>query len=288
MTDLTAPSRVQALMLKYGLKARKSLGQNFLIDQNIIQKIVDAAGLTPADTAVEIGPGLGVLTARLAEKAGRVIAVEIDQHLIPVLKETLAGTGNVQLVHGDALRTDFAALTGGAPFTVVANLPYYITTPLIFHLLESGCPVRRLVLMVQDEVADRLAAPPGGKQYGALAVMVQYYTRVEYLFKVPRTVFIPRPGVDSAVVRLEKRAQPAVPVPDEALFRRLVRGAFAQRRKTLANSLASALPLFSREEWQDRLRSLGLPENVRGEALSMEQFAALAAAAAVPPPTPAP
>ncbi|WP_018086064.1 16S rRNA (adenine(1518)-N(6)/adenine(1519)-N(6))-dimethyltransferase RsmA [Desulfurispora thermophila] len=280
MRDLTAPSRVQALMQKYGLKARKSLGQNFLVDQNIVQKIVDAAGLTPSDTVVEIGPGLGVLTARLAQKAGRVIAVEIDQHLIPVLQENLAAAGNVQLVHGDALHTDFAALTGGVPFTVVANLPYYITTPLLFHLLESGYPIRRLVLMVQDEVADRLAAPPGNKQYGALSVMVQYYTRVEYMFKVPRTVFIPRPGVDSAVVRLEKRETPAVPVPDEALFQRLVRGAFAQRRKTLANALAAALPFLSREQWQQELRALGLPDNVRGEMLSMEQFAALTAAVA--------
>ncbi|MFZ5590786.1 MAG: 16S rRNA (adenine(1518)-N(6)/adenine(1519)-N(6))-dimethyltransferase RsmA [Bacillota bacterium] len=280
MRDLTAPSRVQALMQKYGLKARKSLGQNFLVDQNIVQKIVDAAGLTPSDTVVEIGPGLGVLTARLAQKASRVIAVEIDQHLIPVLQENLAAAGNVQLVHGDALRTDFAALTGGVPFTVVANLPYYITTPLLFHLLESGYPIRRLVLMVQDEVADRLAAPPGNKQYGALSVMVQYYTRVEYMFKVPRTVFIPRPGVDSAVVRLEKRETPAVPVPDEALFQRLVRGAFAQRRKTLANALAAALPFLSREQWQQELRALGLPDNVRGEMLSMEQFAALTAAVA--------
>lgn len=281
--DLTAPSLVKNLMDRYSFRCRKSLGQNFLVDANIVNKIVDAAGISENDTVVEIGPGLGVLTRTAAQKAAKVLAVEVDRGLLPILGETLAGFGNVQLVQGDALTIDFDSLvqqnaaTNGGPgkFKILANLPYYITTPLVMHILNGKYNFSLMVIMIQQEVAERLKAVPGGKDYGSLTVAVRYHTEVEYLFRVPRTVFIPRPEVDSAVVRLIRRDQPAVDVPDQDLFFRVVRGAFGQRRKTLLNALGSAFKDLNRGLLEETLTSAGIDPGRRGETLSLEEFASV-------------
>lgn len=281
MSDLVSPSLVKGLMARHHLRCRKSLGQNFLVDGNIVNKIVGSAGLAGNDTVVEIGPGLGVLTMAAAKAAEKVMAVEIDRNLVPVLGETLSGYGNVEIFNRDALEVDFdrlvygeAAVTGAQkPYAILANLPYYITTPLIMHILNGGFNYRLMVVMVQQEVARRLDAPPGGKDYGALTVAVGYHARVEYLFGVPRTVFMPRPEVDSAVVRLTRRDKPAVDVPDEALFFRVVRGSFGQRRKTILNALGSAFKSLNREELAGMLRTAGIDPVRRGETLSLDEFA---------------
>lgn len=281
--DLTAPSLVKNLMERYKFRCRKSLGQNFLVDANIVNKIVDAACVTENDTVLEIGPGLGVLTRAAAQKAAKVLAVEVDRGLVPILGDTLADLKNVQLVQGDALSIDFNRLlqqnggAAGAPgeFKILANLPYYITTPLIMHILKSKFNFSLMVIMIQQEVAARLKAAPGGKDYGSLTVAVRYHTEVEYLFKVPRTVFIPRPEVDSAVVRLTRRAKPAVEVPDPDLLFRVVRGAFGQRRKTLLNALGSAFTDISRGSLEEILTSAGINPGRRGETLSLEEFASV-------------
>lgn len=281
MPDLATPSLVKGLMTRYHLRCRKSLGQNFLVDGNIVNKIVGSAGLAGDDTVVEIGPGLGVLTMAAAEAAEKVIAVEIDRNLVPVLGETLSGNGNVEIVNRDALKVDFDRLVygdrntsgGQKPYIILANLPYYITTPLIMHILNGGFNYRLMVIMIQQEVARRLDAPPGGKDYGSLTVAVGYHARVEYLFRVPRTVFIPRPEVDSAIVRLSKRDKPAVDVPDEELFFRVVRGSFGQRRKTILNALGSTFKSLNREELTDILNAAGINPVRRGETLSLDEFA---------------
>ncbi len=273
--------KTRELIQRYGLTLKKSLGQNFLVDSNILEKIVDSAALDRSVGVLEIGPGIGALTQRLAERAGKVVAVEIDSKLIPVLKEVLAPYENTVVLHQDILKTDLPALfeehfTDIADLCVVANLPYYATTPILMHLFKSEVQMSRYILMMQKEVADRLAAIPGGKDYGSLTVVVQYYCEVEKVMTVPRTVFIPRPQVDSAVVRLTRRDQPPVKTKDETFLFEVVRAAFAQRRKTLYNNLLSR---FFRKEDKDKLITLlercGIESSRRGETLTMEEFARL-------------
>lgn len=285
MRELTSPSMVREIIQAHGFRVRKALGQNFLMDANIIEKIVTAAEITDQDLAFEIGPGLGVLTRKMARSAGQVVAVELDTHLLPILQETLAEFPNATVVHGDALKVDFDTLaqerTNGAfgaqgkAYKLVANLPYYITTPLLIHLITSGFNLERLVVMMQKEVADRLQAAPGSKEYGSLSVMVQYYTLPQIVTKVPKTVFYPAPDVDSAVIRLIRRETPPVQVVSEELFFKVVRAAFGQRRKTLINSLTGS-GLADKETWLEVLGSVGIDPTRRGETLSLEEFAALA------------
>lgn len=277
--QLTAPGTVRQLLNAHGIRIKKRLGQNFLVDRNILQKIVAAAELEADDTVLEVGPGLGALTQALAERAGRVVAVEIDEQLIPVLHKTLAAYPNVTIVHADALRLDLGSLVpGAAKVKVVANLPYYITSPLLMHFLEADLPLERLVVMVQAEVAERLQAAPGSKAYGALTVAVQYRAEVTRVAKVPRTVFLPQPGVDSAILCLRLRPYPVRP-KDEGLFFAVVRAAFAQRRKTLRNALA---PLAGERgvAVEEVLGKANVDPAVRGETLSIEAFIAVADALA--------
>lgn len=286
MIEITSPAAVRAIMQRYGISARKSLGQNFLIDRNIIKKIVAAAGLTPEDLVVEIGPGLGALTVQAARSAGKVVAVELDRGLVPALAEILEGAGNVEVIQGDALEIDFDKLVGdktggafgrgGKKYKLLANLPYYITSHLLMHLLLGKFNISLMIIMVQLEVADRLAAAPGTRDYGALSVAVQYFTEPKMLFRVPRTVFFPPPGVDSAVVRLLLRPVPAVTVRDEEAFFKVVRAAFGSRRKTLLNSLAGSGLGLDRETWQHVLQNTGIDPGRRGETLSLAEFASLA------------
>lgn len=274
---LTSPSVVRGLLSRHGERAKKRFGQNFLIDANILEKIVLAAEVGAGDTVLEVGPGIGALTQALAESAGEVVAVEIDRSFLPVLAETLARYTNVRVVSGDILRIDLAELLQGREgFKVVANLPYYITTPVMALFLESSLPWERMVVMVQSEVADRLVAPPGGKDYGPFSVLLQYHSRPEIVTRVSRNCFLPSPAVDSAVVRLIRRATPAVAVPDEQEYFRLVRAAFAQRRKTLINSLSGAG--YPRGTTEEALRQAGVEPTRRAETLSLEEFAAIARA----------
>ncbi|GAB6179083.1 16S rRNA (adenine(1518)-N(6)/adenine(1519)-N(6)) -dimethyltransferase RsmA [Desulfotomaculum defluvii] len=285
MRELTSPSVVKDIINSYRFKIRKSLGQNFLMDANIIDKIVNAADLTPEDLVFEIGPGLGVLTRRLACSAGKVIAVEIDQNLLPILQETLAEFDNAKVVHADALKVNFDQIaaehtagafgTNGNSFNLVANLPYYITTPILMHLLTSGFNFNRMVVMMQKEVADRMQASPGGKDYGSLSVAVQYYTIPEIVTRVPKTVFYPAPDVESAVIRLTRRKNPPVNLQNEEMFFKVVRAAFGQRRKTLLNSLTGS-GLAEKEVWLEILSKIGVEPTRRGETLSIEDFAMLA------------
>jgi 16S rRNA (adenine1518-N6/adenine1519-N6)-dimethyltransferase len=276
-----SPGTVKDLIGRYNFRIKKTLGQNFLVDGNIIKKIIETAGLKSGDVVVEIGPGLGSLTCEMAEKARRVIAVEIDRSLFPILEETIGSLNNVSLVEADALKTDFDrlvfdAVREPAVYKVVANLPYYITTPLIMHLLEKRFSISRMVIMVQEEVARRLTARPGTREYGSLTVAANYYARVETAFRVPRTVFIPRPEVDSAVVSLEVRDQPAVSVLNEEHFFALVRAAFQQRRKTLINALSGMRDRVPKEKWSEILRQAAIDPARRGETLDLREFALLA------------
>lgn len=278
MTDVAAPSAVKELMGKYDLRCRKRLGQNFLADANIVNKIVSSASLEKDDVVVEIGPGLGVITRAAAAGAGLVVSVELDRALLPVLEETLQGFNNIHIVAGDAMDTDFDSLVQAeagfrGPYKLIANLPYYITTPLIMRLLLNRFNISLFVIMVQNEVAERITALPGGKEYGSLSVAVQYFTEARYLFKVPRTVFIPRPDVDSAVILLSRRERPPVEVTDEDLFFRVVRGAFGQRRKMLLNSLAATFDSISRERMKNLLQGSGIDPERRGETLDLKEFA---------------
>lgn len=281
MKRLVHPAVTREVLARHHFQFRKSLGQNFLIDGNILEKIVAAAELDKDCGVLEVGPGIGTLTQMLAEQAGWVVAVEKDERLLPILQETLAGQDHVQIVHGDVLQLDLSALFtryfGGRRTCVVANLPYYITTPIIMKLLEEHLPLERIVVMVQQEVAERMTARPGGKEYGALSLAVQYYTETRVVCRVPRTVFIPQPQVDSLVMCLKVRQQPAVAVKDPAFFFRVVKAAFAQRRKTLLNNLLHNLPLpCSREQLQAVLKQMGIAPERRGETLSLEEFARLA------------
>lgn len=271
---LTAPSQVRAVLDAHGVHIKKRYGQNFLIDHNILTKIVDAADVKPSDTVIEIGPGVGALTQALAEKAGQVVAIEIDNDLIPVLGDVFSDHTNVKIVHGDALAIDLEALLGAEhSIKVVANLPYYITSPLIMRFLESSLPLDRMVVMVQAEVADRLAAQPGTKAYGALSVAVQYRALVERVTKAPRTVFLPQPNVDSMVVKLTMRPY-AQQAADEGLLRDVVRAAFGQRRKTMRRSL-EALAGELGLDVEEVLREARVDPGARGEDLAVDCFVSI-------------
>ncbi len=281
--NVSSPRELKQLLGAHGFSFKKQLGQNFLIEPRVLEQIVQAAEVTPNDGVFEIGPGAGVVTQLLAQSAGKVVAVEKDQSLRPVLQESLSGFDNVELVFDDVLKLDLVDVWKGfeacAQVSVVGNLPYYVTTPIVFHIFSFGLRVSNVVLMVQKEVADRLAANPGGKDYGALSVAVQYRAVVEKVAKVSPGAFYPSPAVDSTVVRLRIRKSPAVSVVDEAVFFRVVRAAFATRRKTLLNSLSGGLGV-SKDESRTLLEQAGIDSRRRGETLSLEEFATLANVAA--------
>lgn len=277
---LSSPRRTIEILQKYQFAFQKRFGQNFLIDAHVLDKIIQAAGITGEDCVLEIGPGIGTMTQYLAEHAGRVVAVEIDAGLLPILDETLEGYSNVTVIHNDILKMDMNALVdeynGGKPVKVVANLPYYITTPIIMGLFESSVPIDNITVMVQKEVADRMQVGPGSKDYGALSLAVQYYASPYIVANVPPNCFIPRPGVGSAVIRLTRYREPPVQVDEPGFMFRLVRASFNQRRKTLQNGLNNSPEIpCSKEMISAGIDSLGVPASVRGEALSLEQFAQL-------------
>ncbi len=281
MAKLGNPQETIQILQKHDFHFRKKFGQNFLIDTHVLEKIVEAAGVQSGDFVLEIGPGIGTLTQYLCEGAGRVLAVEIDPNLIPILKETLAGYDNVEIVHGDILKQDIQAIAdrynGGRPIKVVANLPYYITTPIIMELFESHVPLANVTVMVQREVAERMQAGPGTKAYGALSLAVQYYAVPYLAANVPPNCFMPRPSVGSAVIRLDCLGRTPVEVRDERLMFRLIRASFNQRRKTLLNGLVNGGVLkLSKEEVAAAIRAAGLDPAVRGEKLGLAEFAALA------------
>ena len=270
---IASPQVTQHILNRFKLRADKKLGQNFLIDENVVYQIVAAAELSEADTVLEVGPGIGTLTQGLAESKARVVAVELDTRLLPVLATTLNGYDNVRVVHGDILKVNIMEEVGAPSFKVCANLPYYITTPIIFALLEKRLPMERLVAMVQKEVAERMAAQPGGKEYGALSVAIQYYTEPKIAFIVPPTSFIPAPAVDSAVIVCKRREKPPVEVCDEGLFFRVVKAAFSLRRKMLSNSLKNMG--IKSEQVAKWLELAGVDGKRRAETLSLEDFAKL-------------
>ena len=280
MAYLGNPKDTIEVLQKYKFNFQKKFGQNFLIDTHVLEKIIDAAGITKDDFVLEIGPGIGTMTQYLCENAREVAAVEIDNNLIPILKDTLKEYDNVEVIHEDILKVDIQELAQrknqGRPIKVVANLPYYITTPIIMGLFESHVPIASITIMVQKEVADRMQAGPGSKDYGALSLAVQFYAKPEIVANVPPNCFMPRPNVGSAVIRLTRHETIPVDVLDEKLMFRIIRASFNQRRKTLANGLNNApdIPL-SKEQIQESITALGVPVNIRGEALTLEQFAKL-------------
>lgn len=275
------PQNTIAVLQKYNFIFQKKFGQNFLIDTHVLDKIIRAAQIGKDDCVLEIGPGIGTMTQYLACAAKKVIAVEIDKALIPILEDTLEGYDNVKVINEDVLKVDIARLTeeenDGNPLKVVANLPYYITTPIIMGLFEKHVPLKSITVMVQKEVADRMQVGPGTKDYGALSLAVQYYAKPYIVANVPPNCFMPRPKVGSAVIRLERYDEPPVKVQDERLMFRLIRASFNQRRKTLANGLKNSPELdFTREEIERAIGELGRGGSVRGEALTLEEFANLA------------
>ncbi len=281
MATLGNPGNTIAIIQKYQFAFQKKFGQNFLIDPHVLDKIIQAAEITREDCVLEIGPGIGTMTQYLAEHARHVVAVEIDANLIPILGETLAEYDNVTVLNQDILKTDIQGLVdtynAGKPIKVAANLPYYITTPIIMGLFESRVPIDNITIMVQKEVAERMQAGPGSKDYGALSLAVQYYAEPYLVANVPPNCFIPRPGVGSAVIRLTRHKEPPVKTRDEKLLFRLIRASFNQRRKTLQNGLNNSPEIpFTKEQISAAIQKLGLPAAVRGEALTLEQFAALA------------
>lgn len=288
MAYLATPTATAEIIRKYGFNFQKKFGQNFLIDANILEKIIDSAEITKEDCVIEIGPGIGTMTQYLAEHAGWVVAVEIDKNLIPILKETLSEYDNVTIINEDILKVDIGKLAQekneGRPIKVVANLPYYITTPIIMGLFESHVPLSSITVMVQKEVADRMQVGPGTKDYGALSLAVQYYARPEIIVNVPPTCFMPRPNVGSAVIRLIRFEEPPVQVESEKKLFSIIKAAFNQRRKTLANALVNSSSLVdkkgnalkvTRQEVYDVLDKMGISQTIRGEALTLEQFAEL-------------
>lgn len=276
------PTNTIAVLNRYGFSFQKKFGQNFLIDENVVEKIVRDAGVTKDDFVLEIGPGIGTMTQILCENAREVVAVEIDDKLIPILTEdTLSWYDNVTVIHEDILKLDIVKLAnernGGKPIKVVANLPYYITTPIIMGLFESHVPLDSITIMVQKEVADRMQVGPGTKDYGALSLAVQYYAKPQILLNVPASCFMPRPNVDSAVIQLTRYEKPPIEVADEHLMFRLIRASFNQRRKTMTNSVGNSPELsVSKEQMAAALEKCGLSATVRGEALTLAQFAELA------------
>ena len=280
MATLGIPANTIAVLQKYKFNFQKKFGQNFLIDTHVLEKIIESAGVTKDDFVLEIGPGIGTMTQYLCESAREVVAVEIDKNLIPILEETLSAYDNVTVVNQDILKLDINAIAqeknGGRSIKVVANLPYYITTPIIMGLFESHVPIDSITIMVQKEVADRMQEGPGSKEYGALSLAVQYYAKPEIVANVPANCFMPRPNVGSAVIRLTRHAKVPVSVEDEKLMFKIIRASFNQRRKTLANGLNNSPEIhLDKETIQQSIEELGVPVNIRGEALSLEQFAAL-------------
>ena len=280
MANLGIPQNTIAVLQKYNFNFQKKFGQNFLIDTHVLEKIMDSAEITKEDCVLEIGPGIGTMTQYLAERAGHVVVVEIDKNLIPILEETLSAYDNVTIINNDILKVDINKLVDelndGKPIKVVANLPYYITTPIIMGLFESHVPIKSITIMVQKEVADRMQVGPGTKDYGALSLAVQYYAKPQIVANVPPNCFIPRPNVGSAVIRLTRYEKPPVEVADEKRMFALIRASFNQRRKTLVNGLTNAPELgLSKEAVTEALEKLGLSPTVRGETLTLEQFAEL-------------
>jgi 16S rRNA (adenine1518-N6/adenine1519-N6)-dimethyltransferase len=278
MKEIVTSSRTRDIIRKHHFTFKKSLGQNFLIDGNVLDQIIAAAGLDETKGALEIGPGIGSLTEQLAKAAGKVTAVEIDKRLIPILQDVMSPYENVSIVHSDILKTDLQQLwkeqfASCAGVSVVANLPYYVTTPIIMKLLEERLPLENIVVMVQKEVAQRMAAKPGGKEFGSLSIAVQYYCEPELVCIVPGKSFIPAPNVESAVIKLKRRSQPAVSVPDEAKFFHVVQTAFSQRRKTLANNLSAFSGKERKGELSELLLRCGVQPERRAETLSLDEFA---------------
>lgn len=281
MEKLSNPQRTIEVIKKYEFCFQKKFGQNFLIDGHVLDKIIAGAGVTKDDMVLEIGPGIGTMTQYLAEAAREVAAVEIDNILIPILQDTLKDWDNVTVINNDILKVDIRQLAleknQGRPIKVVANLPYYITTPIIMGLFENQVPIDSITIMVQKEVADRMQVGPGTKDYGALSLAVQYYAKPQIVANVPPNCFMPRPKVGSAVIKLERYAEPPVEVKNEKLMFRIIRASFNQRRKTLVNGLKNSPELqFSKEQIEQALNTCGLSLNIRGEALTLEQFAQLA------------
>ena len=281
MATLGIPKNTIEILQKYNFMFQKKFGQNFLIDTHVLDKIIGSAGITSEDMVLEVGPGIGTMTQYLCESARKVIAVEIDKNLIPILEnDTLKDYDNVRVINEDILKLDINKLVeeenGGKPIKVVANLPYYITTPIVMGLFESHVPIESITIMVQKEVADRMQCGPGTKDYGALSLAVQYYAKPEIVANVPPNCFMPRPNVGSAVIKLTRHEKPPVEVKDEALMFKLVRAAFNQRRKTLQNSVNNSPELhLNKEQVVEALDKMGLSQTIRGEALSLEQFAEL-------------
>ena len=281
MAYLGTPSATKEIINKYSFAFQKKFGQNFLIDSNVLESIIRGAEITKDDFVLEIGPGIGTMTQYLCEAARQVVAVEIDKMLIPILEDTLSEYDNVEVINQDVLKVDIKSLAeeknNGKPIKVVANLPYYITTPIIMGLFESGVPIDSITIMVQKEVADRMQTGPGSKDYGALSLAVQYYATAKVILNVSATCFMPRQNVDSAVIKLTRHKEPTVNVADEKLMFKIIRASFNQRRKTLVNGLKNSPELsFSKEQIVKAIEKIGKPETIRGEALTLEEFAELA------------
>lgn len=281
MAYLGTPSATKEIINKYSFAFQKKFGQNFLIDSNVLESIIRGAEITKDDFVLEIGPGIGTMTQYLCEAARQVVAVEIDKMLIPILEDTLSEYDNVEVINQDVLKVDIKSLAeeknNGKPIKVVANLPYYITTPIIMGLFESGVPIDSITIMVQKEVADRMQTGPGSKDYGALSLAVQYYATAKVILNVSATCFMPRPNVDSAVIKLTRHKEPTANVADEKLMFKIIRASFNQRRKTLVNGLKNSPELsFSKEQIVKAIEKIGKPETIRGEALTLEEFAELA------------
>ena len=280
MATLGIPQNTIEVLQKYNFNFQKKFGQNFLIDTHVLEKIIEESGITKDDFVLEIGPGIGTMTQYLCENVREVAAVEIDKNLIPILADTLSAYDNVEVINDDILKVDINKLAeeknGGKPIKVVANLPYYITTPIIMGLFESHVPIDSITIMVQKEVADRMQVGPGTKDYGALSLAVQYYAKPEIVAIVPPNCFMPRPNVGSAVIRLTRHKEVPVQVNDEKLMFKIIRASFNQRRKTLANGLNNAPDIhLSKKVIQESIEELGVPVTIRGEALTLQQFAQL-------------
>ncbi|MEI3597902.1 MULTISPECIES: 16S rRNA (adenine(1518)-N(6)/adenine(1519)-N(6))-dimethyltransferase RsmA [unclassified Oceanobacillus] len=278
---IATPSKTKEILKKYAFAFKKSLGQNFIIDVNILQNILKHAGVDKDSGVIEIGPGIGALTEQLAIHADKVVAFEIDQRLLPILDDTLEAYSNIEIIHQDILEADVTEVIKeqfkeNQPIRIVANLPYYITTPILLKLLHDQLPVESITVMIQKEVAERMAAEPNSKSYGSLTIAIQYYTNAEVVMNVPKTVFNPQPNVDSGILKLELRKEPPVHVEDEDFFFRIVKASFAQRRKTLRNNLANLFTDMNKTEIQKVMDRAGIDGGRRGESLSMEEFAQLA------------
>ena len=280
MDKIASPNKTKEIIQEYQFKFSKSLGQNFLIDKNILEKIVQAAEITEEDYVIEIGPGIGSLTQHIADKCRKIVAVEIDKHLLPILAKTLVEYDNIEVIHGDVLKVDLHKLIQdrfqGQKVKVIGNLPYYVTTPIVMKLLEEKVPISSMTIMIQQEVAQRMEAKPSTKDYGALSIAVQYYCQPKILLKVPPTVFIPQPKVSSTIIRLDILERPRVYVENEKLFFRIIKDAFGKRRKTLLNALSTGTLKLNKDLVKEALTTADIDGNRRGETLSIQEFAKLA------------